>query len=80
MAKLTDEEIQVNYEIQGRNTIERYEGGGETVDCNRCGRHDETSGAGQSALARVPNQSTHLPRFIQLCDDCAIALRFINEE
>lgn len=76
MSKFTDEEIQSNYEFQGRGTIERYDGGGESVNCDRCGRHDETPGAGQNAFARIPNQATHLPRFIELCDDCAKALRY----
>jgi hypothetical protein len=76
MKKLTDEELQSNYELQGRGAIERYDGGGESVNCDRCGRHDETPGAGQNALARIPNKATHLPRSIELCDDCATALRY----
>jgi hypothetical protein len=80
MKKLTDEEIQSNYELQGRGAIDCYDGRGESVNCDRCGGHDETPGAGQNALALIRNRATHLPLSIELCDDCAIALRYINDE
>jgi hypothetical protein len=76
MNELTDEQIQSNYLFRGRNRIDSFDGEGESLNCDRCRRHSDAPGTGQTALARLPKRGPGLPPSLELCDDCAKALGY----
>jgi hypothetical protein len=66
MHKLTDADIVPNYSHAGAGMIDD----GEELRCHRCLKRSTEPGTRSNVWNRVPNQQTHLPMSIELCDGC----------
>lgn len=74
MKTLTDAEIIPNYKY----AIEGFADDGDDARCNRCGAKAKT-GNRVHAWQRVPNQATHLPSGIELCDACSAEISALKQ-
>ena len=61
-----------NYQFRSFGTIDT----GEVVDCSTCGRHYSTPGTHAAHFTRIPNQATHFPLSVELCESASSRLTF----